>query len=143
MSANRTTIIEVRNLHAGYGERVVLRDITFQVRRGEVFVIVGRSGSGKSTLLKHLIGLHTPRQGEIWIEGKNLISTTGEPRRGLRPRVASWDKWKRLESIGQLVSFLERHRDALLRYCRGERNVTFPRGTYLMRVRYGVACASH
>jgi REP element-mobilizing transposase RayT len=68
--------------------------------------------------------------------------TSGEPRRVLNPRVAARDKWKRIEAVGRLVSFLESHRDALLRFCRGERNVIFPHGTYLMRVRFGVASAS-
>ncbi len=65
-----------------------------------------------------------------------------EPRRGLDPKIAAKDKWKRIEAINRLVSFLERHRDALARYRLGERNVVFPEGTYLMRVRFGVACAS-
>ncbi len=67
---------------------------------------------------------------------------TREPRRGLDPRIAAHDKWKRIEMLGQLVDFLERHREALLRFCRGERGVVFPHGTYLMRVKFGVACAS-
>jgi REP element-mobilizing transposase RayT len=67
---------------------------------------------------------------------------SGEPRRGLNPRIACRDKWKRIEAIGHLLSFLEGHREALLRYCMGERDVVFPHGTYLMRVRFGVACAS-
>ncbi len=66
----------------------------------------------------------------------------GEPRRGLNPRVACKDKWKRIEVLGRLVTFLKDHRDALVRFWRGERNVVFPHGTYLMRVRFGVACAS-
>jgi REP element-mobilizing transposase RayT len=66
----------------------------------------------------------------------------GEPRRVLNPRVAARDKWKRIETLGRLVGFLDSHREALLRFWRGERNVVFPRGTYLMRVRFGVACAS-
>lgn len=65
-----------------------------------------------------------------------------EPRRTLRPRIAAWDKWKRIEAIGRLVGFLESHRDAWVRYCRGERSVVFPHGTYLMRVRYAVPCAA-
>jgi REP element-mobilizing transposase RayT len=65
-----------------------------------------------------------------------------EPRRVLNPRVAARDKWKRIEVLGQLVDFLQSHREALLRFCRGERGVVFPHGTYLMRVRFGVACAS-
>jgi REP element-mobilizing transposase RayT len=67
---------------------------------------------------------------------------SGGPRRVVDPRVAAKDKWRRIEALGQLVSFLERHRAALLRFCRGERNVVFPQGTYLMRLRFGVACAS-
>jgi REP element-mobilizing transposase RayT len=66
----------------------------------------------------------------------------GVPRRVLNPRVAAKDKWKRIEALQRLVSFLERHRDALLRFCNGERNVVFPCGTYLMRMRFGVACES-
>lgn len=66
----------------------------------------------------------------------------GERRRVLDPRLAAGDKWKRIEAIGRLVSFLEEYRDSVLRYWRGERSVVFPHGTYLMRVRFGVACAS-
>ena len=66
---------------------------------------------------------------------------SGEPRRALNPRIAARDKWKRIEALGRLVSFLKRHREALLRFYRGERNVVFPHGTYLMRVRFAVACA--
>ena len=61
--------ISVRNLKVGYGENVILQNINFQVSQGEVFVILGGSGSGKSTLLKNLIGLYTPLEGEVWIEG--------------------------------------------------------------------------
>jgi len=71
------TIISVRDLRTGYGEKVILQNITFQVRRGEVFVILGGSGCGKSTLLKNIIGLYPPLGGEIWIEGGNLV-TAGE-----------------------------------------------------------------
>ena len=77
------SIVRVVNLKAGYGERVVLENINFEVRRGEVLVILGRSGSGKSTLLKHLIGLYPPLGGEVWIQGKNLVNVAGEERRHL------------------------------------------------------------
>ncbi len=83
MNKPEEIIIDVKQLKAGYGERVILEDITFQVGRGEVFVIVGRSGSGKSTLLKHLIGLNPPLAGEVWIEGRDLVATTGAARRSL------------------------------------------------------------
>ena len=70
-------IISVRDLKIGYGDKVVLEHINFQVRTGEVFVILGGSGGGKSTLLKNLIGLYTPLAGEIWIEGDNLATSSG------------------------------------------------------------------
>ncbi len=80
MNADAEAIITVRNLKVGYGENVILQNINFQVRHGEVFVILGGSGSGKSTLLKNLIGLYTPLEGEVWIEGDNLIAATGNER---------------------------------------------------------------
>lgn len=77
------TIIDVKHLKGGYGTHVILDDINFQVQRGEVLGIVGRSGSGKSTLLRHLIGLQRPQAGEIWIEGKNLLTLPAPERRVL------------------------------------------------------------
>ena len=83
MNDEADIVIRVRGLKVGYGETVILENIDFQVRLGEVFVILGGSGSGKSTLLKNLIGLHTPLAGEIWIEGANLLTATGDERRDL------------------------------------------------------------
>ena len=76
-------VIAVRNLKIGYGENVILQNVNFQVHQGEVFVILGGSGSGKSTLLKNLIGLYTPMEGEVWIEGGNLVAANGDERRDL------------------------------------------------------------
>jgi putative transposase len=67
---------------------------------------------------------------------------SGGPRRGLKPRIAARDKWKRIEALGRLAAFVDSYREALSRFCRGETGVAFPHGTYLMRVRFGVACAS-
>jgi phospholipid/cholesterol/gamma-HCH transport system ATP-binding protein len=83
MSDTPETIIRVRDLKVGYGDTVILQNINFQVECGEVFVILGGSGSGKSTLLKNLIGLYTPLEGEIWIEGMNLVAATDDERRNL------------------------------------------------------------
>jgi len=74
------SIIEVRGLKAGYGEKVILQDINFHIQRGEVFVILGGSGCGKSTLLKNLIGLYEPLAGEVWIEGSNLVTARDDER---------------------------------------------------------------
>jgi phospholipid/cholesterol/gamma-HCH transport system ATP-binding protein len=74
------SLIAVRDLTIGYGGRVVLDRLNFEVRRGEVFAILGASGSGKSTLLKHLIGLHRPLSGEVLISGENLARAEGPER---------------------------------------------------------------
>jgi phospholipid/cholesterol/gamma-HCH transport system ATP-binding protein len=80
MSVVVRNMIEVQDLTVGYGERVVLERISFAVRRGEVFAILGASGSGKSTLLKHLIGLYQPIQGDVLISGASLVHAEGENR---------------------------------------------------------------
>ena len=80
MSSAPTNIIEVRDLTAGYGDRVILRGLDFQVRRGEVFMILGGSGSGKSTLLKNMIGLYPAMAGEVLIGGEDIVGATGAAR---------------------------------------------------------------
>lgn len=73
-------IISVRNLTCAYGDFLVIDDISFDVNRGEIFVILGGSGSGKSTVLKHMIGLHEPRQGQVLIEGDDIVTSHGNRR---------------------------------------------------------------
>jgi phospholipid/cholesterol/gamma-HCH transport system ATP-binding protein len=67
-------IIRVKNLVAGYGETVILDNISFDVYEGEIFVILGGSGCGKSTLLKHLIGLIQPMSGQVIIDEGDLTN---------------------------------------------------------------------
>lgn len=62
-------MIEVRDLCIGWGDNIVQKHLSFTVRRGEVFGILGGSGSGKSTLLRYLMGLEQPVEGEIDIAG--------------------------------------------------------------------------
>ncbi|MCA9409451.1 MAG: ATP-binding cassette domain-containing protein, partial [Candidatus Omnitrophica bacterium] len=78
MSCENESIINVRDLTAGYGEVIILDKISFDVYKGEIFVILGGSGCGKSTLLKHLIGLYKIQSGEILIDGKNIAQAQGE-----------------------------------------------------------------
>lgn len=68
------------------------------------------------------------------------VPTTREPRRGLSPRVACRDKWRRVEALARLRAFAESYRLAWTRWRLGVRDVVFPAGTYAMRVHQGVAC---
>ena len=76
----REPVIQVQHVTAAYAGMIVINDISFEVYRGEVFVILGGSGSGKSTLLKHLIGLYEPVAGRILIHGKDLVAAEGAER---------------------------------------------------------------
>jgi hypothetical protein len=64
----------------------------------------------------------------------------GEPRRGLAPRIAARDKWKRIELLQRLKAFLVDYREALAVWREGRVDPLFPVGTYLMRVAHGVVC---
>jgi len=61
--------VKVRGLRKTLGGQEILKGLDFDVKPGEVFVIMGPSGSGKSVLLRHIIGLETPDAGEILIDG--------------------------------------------------------------------------
>jgi REP element-mobilizing transposase RayT len=69
------------------------------------------------------------------------VPSPGEPRRGLNPRIAARDKWKRVEAILRLRSFLEEYRAALAKLRAGVKGVVFPHGTYHLRIFHGVVCA--
>src|SRR5687767_6164036 len=64
--------VEVKGLRKSYAGTEVLKGIDLEVKRGEIFVIMGPSGSGKSVLMKHIIGLETPDSGDILIEGESI-----------------------------------------------------------------------
>ena len=62
-------MIELMQLRAGYGDRVVLRDISLRFEPGKLIALLGPNGSGKSTLLKTIVGLNEKRGGEIFLDG--------------------------------------------------------------------------
>ncbi|MDH4099711.1 MAG: ABC transporter ATP-binding protein [Nitrospirota bacterium] len=64
--------IEVKNLVTHYGDRMILKEVSFEVPRGKTTVILGGSGCGKSTLLKHLISLLKPTSGQILFDGQDV-----------------------------------------------------------------------
>jgi phospholipid/cholesterol/gamma-HCH transport system ATP-binding protein len=80
-------IIVVRDLSVGYGDVPLLRDVSFDVRPGEIFVILGGSGSGKSTLLKNMIGLNEPMSGSVMIDGADIVTASGDERRAILRKI--------------------------------------------------------
>ena len=79
--------IEVSDLMMMYGSLLIMKELTFSVTKGEVFVIMGGSGSGKSTLLKHLIGLKDPAQGTILFHGEDFGGAAPEERKRMLRRM--------------------------------------------------------
>lgn len=76
--------IEARNLTLAYGDKVIQRDLNFTVARGDVFVIMGGSGCGKSTLLRNMLGLETPKTGDVLFGGTPFFASSPAQRRALR-----------------------------------------------------------
>src|SRR5688572_3475334 len=64
--------ISIRDLEMSYGDLIIQQNLTFDINRGEVFIVMGASGCGKSTLLRHLIGLMPPAKGSILYDGKDF-----------------------------------------------------------------------
>jgi REP element-mobilizing transposase RayT len=79
-------------------------------------------------------------RGRVLAQRPTARPPSGEPRRQLRPRVAARDKWKRVEMLGRLASFLDAYREAR-DVRRAGLAALFPAGTYLLRVLHGVPCA--
>jgi phospholipid/cholesterol/gamma-HCH transport system ATP-binding protein len=67
-----TPVIVVDQLTARFGDNTIFDRVSFEVKRGEILVILGGSGCGKSTMLKHMIGLYKPANGQVLINGVNI-----------------------------------------------------------------------
>jgi branched-chain amino acid transport system ATP-binding protein len=66
-------LLEVRDLHAWYGESHILHGMTFEVHAGEVVTLLGRNGAGKTTTLKSIMGMVPRREGSVRFNGEELI----------------------------------------------------------------------
>ncbi len=103
----RPAHITVRDLTMAFGSFVLMHDLNFVVRRGDIFVIMGGSGCGKSTLLKHLLGLIEPARGEICYDGFNFTKAGPDEREQmlrrfgvLYQRGALWSSMTLAENVG-------------------------------------------
>jgi phospholipid/cholesterol/gamma-HCH transport system ATP-binding protein len=82
------SLIKIENLSVRLDNRDILRNLNFEVYKGECLAVMGLSGVGKSTLLKCIIGLMKPASGKIWIEGLDISTLKGKQLQDLRRDLA-------------------------------------------------------
>ncbi|HSK11391.1 MAG TPA: ATP-binding cassette domain-containing protein [Vicinamibacterales bacterium] len=110
---NDEVVVRLDGVRKAFGERRVLDGVSFEVRRGHAFCLLGRSGSGKSVTLRHIIGLVHPDEGQVLVNGRDVPRLSrrdlSEVRRGigfLFQDAALFDSI----SVGENVAFpLRRH----------------------------------
>lgn len=109
----REVHLEVRGVTLAYGETVIQRDLSFTVRRGDVFAIMGGSGCGKSTLMRLMVGLKTPAAGEILYDGQDLWAGGPAERAALLRRIGvlyqSGALWSAMTLAENVALPLEEH----------------------------------
>ncbi len=84
MIQTQEKIIEAEEITVKYGDRTILENVSFDIKKGEIFVIVGGSGCGKSTLLRQLIGLEQPTSGKVIMTGKDFTNAEDSEKQFLR-----------------------------------------------------------
>ena len=99
-------LLEIRHLEKSFEEHLVLKDISFSVKKGEVIVILGPSGCGKSTLLRCINGLERVQGGEILLDGE-IISNRTKDMHLIRQKVGmvfqSYDLFPHMNVLGNIL----------------------------------------
>ena len=106
-------VIRFERISKSFGGLRVLDDVSFEVRRGEAFCILGRSGTGKSVTLRHLVGLIKPDRGRIYVEDEEITALDAQGLARVRKRIGFLFQYSALFdsiSAGENVAFpLRRH----------------------------------
>lgn len=104
---NPANALTIENLQVGYGSYILMRDVSFEVRKGDIFFIMGGSGCGKSTLLHVLMGLKSPQAGEVFFGDINFWGGTPATRRACMRHAgvlfqsgALWSSMTLAENVG-------------------------------------------
>ena len=80
-------MIEVKNIKKGFGDKIIIDDVSAVMQSGKCNLIIGTSGSGKTVFMKCLVGLFEPDSGEILYNGQNFLKMNMEERRELRQQI--------------------------------------------------------
>ena len=105
--AEREAHIQVRDVTLAYGSNVIQRELSFEIGRGSVFIIMGGSGCGKSTVMRALVGLKEPAKGDILYDGESFWKSPADKREALMRKFgvmfqagALWSSMTLAENVG-------------------------------------------
>lgn len=115
MTAGERGAVRLERVTKSFGENRVLDDVSFEVKAGCGFVILGRSGTGKSVTLRHIVGLVKPDGGRVFVEGDEISALKGQELSRVRKNIGFLFQSAALFdsiSVGENVAFpLRRHTD--------------------------------
>jgi len=80
-------LITIKNISKAFGERQIVKDVSFEFHQGKTNLIIGESGCGKSTILKLMVGLHPADAGEILYSGENFLTMKERERQEVRKKI--------------------------------------------------------
>ena len=152
--------IEATGIDCGYGGEPIIKDLSFSVKAGEIFFVIGGSGCGKSTLLRHLVGLNRPTAGDVSFFGESFLAADAGRRRALLKRFgvlyqggALWSSLTLLENVclplEEYTTLTKRERDGpdqtmiLPGDCPFDRVPWLPPGRIVAVVAYHHGSAAH
>jgi phospholipid/cholesterol/gamma-HCH transport system ATP-binding protein len=114
-SSSENVHIAIKDLTMAYGDFLIQSDLTFNINRGDIFIIMGGSGCGKSTLLRHLVGLKSPANGTIHFNGQSLWDADPDERdsilRGTGVLFQSGALWSSMTLEENIATPLQEHTD--------------------------------
>jgi phospholipid/cholesterol/gamma-HCH transport system ATP-binding protein len=102
--------VQVEHLCKSFGSLEVLKDVTFEVTPGEIFVLMGPSGTGKSVLLRHIVGLEAPTSGRVTINGLDALAETTRDKVRIGLVFQSGALFNSLSVYDNLALYLREHR---------------------------------
>ena len=80
-------MIKIENLHKSFGDNEIIKGVSAEIKKGEIFAIVGQSGAGKSTLLRCINGLEDYQSGSVKVADKEVANLKGDEIREFRKNI--------------------------------------------------------
>ena len=108
-------MIKIKNLKKKYRKQEILKGVSFDINKGEIFSILGPNGSGKTTILKIILGMVVPNNGEVIFDNKNIIGTNLYRKKiGFLPQIARFPDNLSIKELIDMMKDLRNTKDDVL-----------------------------